>query len=425
MNADFIFLRNLTIFFATAMVIKYYIFLMLAPFHSVKEVLRERRMAKLRLEPSYKPYEPLVSIIIPAWNEEIGIIKTIRSILNNTYSRFEVIVVNDGSTDGSDKIMRDFISISHFKDTLHPRTKIRYFHQENGGKGTALNHGITKSKGEIVMTVDADSALDPEAIARMVTYFEDPKIDAAVGNVKVAKNRSVVGFIQALEYMFGFYFKRTHSVLNAEYIYGGACAAFRKNKTFEQLGLFDEANKTEDIEMSLRTRYHGLHSVYAEDVVCYTEGASTVQGLINQRLRWKKGRFDTLIRYRQMFFSLQKRHNRALCWFILPYCLLSEAQLFFEPLGITLLLSYSIISGDYLSLTLGLLFIFAIYLVNALFNHEKINFTVLLLFPFTWPLFYFLVWIEWVALIKSTVMMIRGDEIVWQQWDRQGVEVAV
>jgi poly-beta-1,6-N-acetyl-D-glucosamine synthase len=416
----FILLRNLTIFFASVMLAKYFFFLLVAPFHPAKEALRRLRMERISRQKK-STYAPLVSVVIPAWNEEVGIIKTVESVLRNTYKHIQIIVVNDGSTDNSDAIFQAFHKDEKHWRKMHPDATIAYFYKDNGGKGTALNHGINEAKGEIIVTVDADSQLHPEALKRLVRYFEDPTIDAAVGTVQVANTTNIIGFIQNLEYLFGFYFKRAHSVLNAEYIFGGACAAFRKNKTFESLGLFDEINRTEDIEMSLRVRYHGLHSVYAEDVICYTEGASTVQGLINQRLRWKKGRIDTFVRYRKLFFSLDKRHNRFLSWFILPYSTFSEAQLLFEPLGITLLVTYSIISGDYLSIALGIMFIFVTYLVNALFSHDKRNIRLMLLFPLTWPLFYFLVWIEWLALIKSILMVVRGDEVEWQAWQRQGI----
>jgi cellulose synthase/poly-beta-1,6-N-acetylglucosamine synthase-like glycosyltransferase len=271
--------------------------------------------------------------------------------------------------------------------------------------------------------MDGDSVFESTAIERLVGYFKDPKIDAAVGNVRIAKNHTLIGHIQQLEYQFGFYFKRAYSVMNAEYIYGGACAAFRRQKTFDKFGLFDTDHKTEDIEMSLRTRYYGLNAVFAGDVICYTEGASSVIGLVNQRLRWKKGRIDTFGKYRQMFFSFKRRHNSWLCFFILPYSLLGELQLLFEPIGITLLVSYSVITGDYLSLGLSLLFIFVAYLVVGIFNQEKTNWKLLLKFPFTWPLFYITAWIEYIVLLRTIKMTIRGGEINWQRWERKGLDV--
>lgn len=420
----FIILRNVTIFFASLMLLKYWAFLMFAPWHGVKEGLRQRHI--LRKTPErYFTYKPIVSVIVPAWNEEVGILKTVRSLVDNTYENIEIVVVNDGSVDKSDAIMHAFISERQSlrkKRALADKKKMLYFYKENGGKGAALNHGIERAHGEIIVTMDADSIFAPDAIENLVHYFRDPKISAAVGNVKVAHNETMVGTLQRLEYMFGFYFKRTHSVLNAEYIYGGACAAFRRDKTFDQFGLFDIGNKTEDIEMSLRTKFHGLHAVYAEDVVCYTEGASTVLSLLSQRLRWKMGRIATFGKYRQMFFSTNRNHNRWLTMFVLPYSLLGELQLLFEPIGIMFLISYSFISGDFLSLGLGLMFISVMYLVVGLFNQKHIDLKTILIFPFTWPLFYFTTWVEYVVLLKSIKLTLRGREIAWQNWQRKGID---
>lgn len=418
MNSDwFSVFRTIAFIFATLMLVKYYIFLMLAPFYPVKEGFRKLRMRKRLLRhPHIGPYKPKISVIVPAWNEEVGIIKTITSILKNKYKNIELIVVNDGSTDKSDRLIRDFIATHRIG-----ASRIKYYYKPNGGKGRALNFGIKQSSGDIIMTIDADSIIDSRALGNLVKYFADDTISAVVGNVKVAKNYTIIGLLQQLEYLFGFYFKRAHAVMGAEYIFGGACAAYRR-EVFTELGLFDEKNKTEDIEMSLRIRFFGHNCTYGEDVVCYTEGASNIKGLINQRLRWKKGRFDTFIKYRRLFFSLSKHHNYFLAFFILPFSMLAELQLFFEPIAIALLITYSIVSGDFLSITLGSLFIFTIYLVNAFFSHEGLNLKLLILFFFTWPLFYLLVWIEYIALLKSSKMLIRGDDIEWQKWQRTGVE---
>ncbi|MDD5083653.1 MAG: glycosyltransferase family 2 protein [Candidatus Moranbacteria bacterium] len=420
MNEYFNLFKNIAFFFATAMLVKYYLFLLLTPLYPMRESMRRIRLKKLR-KIHGRAYLPLVSVIVPAWNERVGILKTIKSILRNSYKNIEIIVVNDGSTDDSDAVVKEFIR-KNLENRHLDSTKVKYFYKENGGKGEALNFGIGKVSGEIIVTVDADSALERRAIANLVEYFEDDKIDAVVGNVRVAKNHSMVGYTQRLEYLFGFYFKRAHSVLGAEYIFGGACAAFRKATVFDRLGLFDTSNKTEDIEMSMRIRFNGLRSAYAENVICYTEGASTVVGLISQRLRWKKGRMDTFLKYRRMFFSTDWRnHNIFLAWFILPFSILAEIQLFFEPISITFLASYSFISGDYLSITLGALFVFVIYLVNAFFAHDGVSLRRILLFPFTWPLFYFLVWVEYLVLLKSFKMVLRGDDVEWQKWKRTGV----
>ena len=425
-NGELFFIfRNLTIFFAGLMLVKYFIFLMVAPFHGVKEEMRKMRLKKIDARRQGIPYEPKISVIVPAWNEEVGILKTVRSVLANSYPNIDLNVINDGSTDSTDAVMREFLKSAEFQkiSDRYPRKTVKYFKKRNGGKGKALNYGINHSNGEIVITIDADSAIAPDALANMVRYFEDPKIDAAVGQVRIDKNPSIFGLIQKLEYAFGFYHKRAHSVMGAEYIFGGACAAFRRKTTFDEFGLYDTENKTEDIEMSMRCRYFGKNSVYAENVLCYTEGPSDLVGLINQRLRWKKGRIDTFIKYRNLFFSRKDHHNRYLAWMVLPYSLLSEFHLSFEPIGFTLLITYSILTGDYLSLAIGVLFIFVMYMVVGLFSHDGVNLRIMLLFPLTWPLFYLLVWVEYIVLLRSVVMLLRGEEIEWQKWNRKGVQI--
>lgn len=409
--------RNIAFIFATVMLAKYTLYLLIAPFYPVMEVLRKIRVTKRQRYSII--YKPLISVIIPAWNEEVGILQTLKSILSNTYSNTEIILINDGSTDRSHgKILNYLSSLEAINP--HLRQKIQYFYKENEGKGQALNYGIERANGEIIFTIDADSLLEKNALTNLVEYFKDSRISCVVGRVQIAGNNTITGFIQQLEYLFGFYFKRAHAVMGAEYIMGGACAAFRK-VVFKKVGLFDIHNKTEDIEMSIRIKAYGLNGTYAEDVICFTEGASTLTGLINQRLRWKKGRLHTFAKYRQLFFSRKKYHNKLLSFFVLPFSLISEIQLFFEPLSIALLVSYSLISGDYLTLALGTLFVAIIYYANAFFAYGGLNLKLLLLFPFTWPLFYILVCVEYVSLIHSIRLILAGEEIKWQNWERKGI----
>ena len=384
----------------------------LAPLYTIKQALRRRYLSRFRWV-GYK-----VSVVVPAWNEEVGIIKTIESVIANQYPNTEIIVINDGSNDNTEKRVKEYIEKN--KANFLPGQKIKYYYQENAGKGHALNNGISHASGDIILTIDADSAVSENALQNLVKHFQDPKIHCVVGNVVVANNDSVLGFVQHLEYKFGFYFKRAHSVLGAEYIYGGACAAFR-SRVFEEIGLFDTSNKTEDIEMSMRTRLYGFNCEYAEEVICYTEGASSLKGLINQRLRWKKGRFDTFLKYRNLFFSMDKKVNKGLTFFVLPYALLAELQLLFEPIGIALVGVYSIVSGDYVSLALGLFSIFIIYFINAIFNPQPGNWKLLIYYWFSWPVFYLLVWVEFLSLLHGVSMVFKGNNVEWQKWDRKGI----
>lgn len=409
-------IRDLTRIFAALLLIKYTFFLLVAPFHRVKEKLRYLRTLKSRR----RPYAPLVSVLVPAWNEEVGILSTIESLTNNTYPHIQIVVVNDGSTDNTEKIVKGFMKRNAAMLKKSGKS-VLYDYKGNGGKGEALNHAIKKSTGEIIVTIDADSIADKNMIANIVRYFGDDSVDAVVGNVKVAGELGFLNLLQRLEYLFGFYHKRAHSFMGAEYIYGGACAAFRRTSVFDRIGHFDTSSITEDIEMSLRTRYHGHTAVYADDAICYTEGASTLIGLVKQRLRWKKGRFEAFTKYRSMFFSVKRHHNQWLTWFILPFAVLAELQLLFEPIGLTLLVLYSVITGDYSSLVLGALFVGIMYLVVGLFTEKGRNWWILPLLPFTWMMFYVLVWVEYMALLKSITTTLRAEAVAWQKWHRKGI----
>jgi poly-beta-1,6-N-acetyl-D-glucosamine synthase len=414
-------LRNIVFIFVIAMWFKYFIFLLISPFHPIREHLRIIKATKRRMQLGFSnKYEPKISVIIPAWNEEVGILKTIESVVSNGYDNVEAVVINDGSTDDSDIITRKYIK-NFEKQFPMKKGVIKYFFQENAGKGHALNNGITKATGEIILTMDADSAIVHGGLKKLVAYYRDPEIMCVVGNVRVGNNNTVIGLMQHLEYYFGFYFKRAYAIMGAEYIFGGACASFRKS-VFENIGLFDTENKTEDIEMSMRCRYAGYKCTYAEDVLTFTEGASNILGLINQRIRWKKGRFDTFLKYRNMFFSADDRHNAFLSFFVLPYAMLSELQLLLEPIAISVLIAYSFTTSDFLSLTIGLFFILQIYIVTTFFHGLKPNLKILLSFPFTWTLFYLLVWIEFLSLYKSIKMSFEGTDITWQKWDRKGIK---
>ncbi|HET8670679.1 MAG TPA: glycosyltransferase family 2 protein, partial [Candidatus Saccharimonadales bacterium] len=327
------------------------------------------------------------------------------------------VLVNDGSTDDSDAIVKKYIR--ELKKKKHKNaTKLHYLYKENGGKGKALNTGIGAAKGELILTVDADSALREGSLKNLTKYYLDKDIMAVVGNVEVVNTSTLVGLAQHLEYFFGFYNKRAHALLGGEYIFGGACASFRK-EVFDRIGLFDTENKTEDIEMSMRTKFYGMKSTYAEDVICYTEGASDVKSLVAQRVRWKKGRLDTFRKYRSMFFSTEDHHNVFLSFFVLPFSLLTEVTLVFEPIAIAIMVAFVMISSEYLSLALGICYIFLTFLAVPTF-HSRPRVHYVLYFPF-WPLFYFLDWVEFVSLYKSLKMIHRGQQVEWQRWNRQGI----
>lgn len=409
-------LRTVIIVCASILLVKYFIYMVLSPWSDVAAVVREMRYA-------HKDFNPRVSVIIPEWNESVGIVSTLQSLAESTHRNLEVVVVDDGSTDDSGKKVQDFIK-AYRKDYGAFDTPIDfvYHYKENGGKGRALNRGIQISTGDIILSIDADCVLDPDAVANFVKCFRDPHVMAAVGNVKIGSTKSLIGTVQYLEFLFSFYFKKADSLVNAIYIIGGAAGAFRR-EVFQRIGLYNPRNITEDIEMSVRIQAAGMRIVYASDAIIYTEGASDLRGLIKQRQRWKRGRFQTFADHRYLFFSGRKEHNKVLTWLILPLAMFGEMQLFLEPLFLLFLYIYSWYVNDFSSFISGVVVVSSMFFVQVWFDDRKSHSTLFyFLAPIGWLLFYQTTFVEFMALAKAGYGFVRGKEMSWQRWQRKGLD---
>ncbi|WP_415887439.1 glycosyltransferase [Neptuniibacter sp. QD37_6] len=358
-----------------------------------------------------------MSVLIPAWNEEVGIINTLRSALAADYNNYEVIVINDGSTDKTHQLLSEFIAQFNPNNPI----KLRYFALENGGKAKALNHALQYAKGEIVITIDADSLMHPKAIRNMVKKFSSDKVAAVAGNVAIGNGHAGLGIIQQLEYLCGFFMKRADSVFNAVYIIGGAAAAYRRSVLIEAGG-FDHNVITEDIEISTRILGMGYHCRYAPDAIIYTEGPSDLKSLCNQRLRWKYGRFQTFIKHRQLFFNSSKTNNYYLSWLLLPTALYAEFLLLLELPLLTLFFTYIVYTGDYITLSICILLISALVSFQTSYDSQP-RFHVRMLYyaPIAWLIWYVVDAVEFQALIRSLKRLKRKEGLQWQSWNRTGL----
>ncbi len=409
--------RQFIIIFATVLLTKYFIYMTVSPWYDVS--LKWKRRNKQQALAG-KSYHPRVSVIVPAWNEEVGILNTIKTILASTYRNMEIIVINDGSIDGSHVLMRNFLNEYEQRTPIDDKKiDIIYRYRINGGKGKALNEGILISTGDIIVSVDADCALRPDTIANFVRHFEDPTVMAAVGNVKIGNTQSILGTLQYLEFLFSFYFKKADSLFNAIYIIGGAAGAFRR-KVFEQIGLYNHHNITEDIDLSVRIQDAGMRIVYAADAIVYTEGATTLEGLMKQRLRWKRGRFKTFSDHRHLFFSAKPHHNRILTWVVLPLAIFGDMQLFFEVIFLGFLYIYSLTTHDFSSFISGIMVVSSMFFVQIFDDRSARRWSLYILAPIGWLLFYLTTFVEYHALIKSIWGLLTGQKIEWQRWKRAG-----
>ncbi len=421
---DFPLLRTTIIVFASILLTKYFVYMLVGPWYDVVCAYNRYKEARSVASGMPSPYRPKVSVLVPAWNEEVGVLTTAQTLLGGTYKNLEIIIIDNASTDGTEKKVRAFIR-EHRKNARkepnieHP--SILYTREDSRGKGHALNRGIRKASGDIIVSIDADCSVESHAIENFVKHFRDPKVMAAVGNVKIGNTMTILGVIQHLEFLFSFYFKKADSILNSIYIIGGAAGAFRKD-VFKKIGPYNPNNITEDIELSVRIQDAGMKIVYAADALVYTEGASDLHGLMKQRLRWKRGRFETFATHRHLFFSTKKHHNKVLSWIILPLALFGEVQLSLELLFIAFLYVVAYFTGDYSSFISGIIVVGSMFVVQVAFDkHRESRLKFILLAPIGWLLFYVSTFVEASALFRSLHGHIRGTAIEWQQWKRQGV----
>lgn len=418
LRGEFPLLRLVIILCATILLSKYFIYMVVSPWYEVVLAYKQGRLSEKKTEHLY----PRVSVLIPAWNEEAGVITTIRTLLLSTYKNLEIVVINNASTDNTGTNVQQLIE-TYYREQKSPKNcmEILYALERNQGKGHALNTGLSLSTGEIIVSIDADCSVPPETIAHFVKHFDDKEVMAAVGNVRIGDTTHLLGVVQYLEFLFSFYFKKADALMNTIYIIGGAAGAFRK-EVFEVLGPYSLTNITEDIELSVRIQNAGMKIAYASDAIVYTEGATTLSGLMKQRLRWKRGRFETFVEHKRLFFSTRKEHRKLLTLLILPLSLFGELQLFFEIFFIVFLFVFSYLMNDYSSFISGVAVVSSMFVVQIAFdNHKETRLSFLLLAPIGWLLFYASTFVESQALVKAVWGYARGSEVKWQKWERNGV----
>jgi cellulose synthase/poly-beta-1,6-N-acetylglucosamine synthase-like glycosyltransferase/spore germination protein YaaH/peptidoglycan/xylan/chitin deacetylase (PgdA/CDA1 family) len=262
---------------------------------------------KLRPERVKEPYSlPAVTVLIPAHNEERVILQTVTSVLASDYHEMQVIVVNDGSTDDTGPLLD-----AHFGDD--PR--VRIIHQVNRGKAAALNRAMAESQTEIVMTIDADTEIEPDAIRNLARHFSDSKLAAIAGNVKVGNRSRWLTRWQALEYITSQNMeKRAFDLLNCITVVPGALGAWRKS-AIEAAGGITADTVAEDADLTIAIRRLGWRIGYEEEAIAWTEAPETPGALIRQRFRWTFGTLQSFWKHRDTLF---RPKYGTLGWIALP-----------------------------------------------------------------------------------------------------------
>ncbi len=247
--------------------------------------LYHKRMEARRMARPVRSY-PMMSFIVPAYNEEKCIERTIESLLDIDYPNYEIIVVDDGSQDATHALAQRFA-----------RRGVKVVQRPNGGKARALNLGLFFAKGEIIVTVDADSLVARDSLHELVRLFADPQVMAVAGNVKVLNRVNLLTRLQALEYVRDINIvRRAFDVFGATMVVPGVLGAFRR-PVLDDVGSYDPDTVTEDFDTTVKVLKAG--SVVQATTIAegYTEAPETLGDLYRQRKRWYAGILQTLYKH--------------------------------------------------------------------------------------------------------------------------------
>ena len=385
--------------------------------------LRSRRRERTHAGEKYAPF---VSVIVPAYNEELVIKNTIDSLLASNYENYEIIVVDDGSLDKTSEIIRE---------SYTENKRVRLFSEANEGKATALNTGLRHAKGEIVIALDADTLFAPQTIGALVHRFYDPKIGAVAGNAKVGNRINIVTRWQALEYITSQNMdRRAFASLNCITVVPGAVGAWRRD-LIEQAGGFESDTLAEDQDLTLRIRRMGHNIGYEEDAIAWTEAPDHLRALATQRFRWA---FGTLQCMRKHIDALFRPRYGALGFIALPNVWIFQILFpLISPVMDMMLVYTLLVAGlDRLEQPAGysstalrqVLFYYALFLA---IDWVAASFAFLLEKKEHWRLLWWLFLqrfcyrqVMYYVMIKSVAVAARGSTVGWGKLDRKATAEA-
>jgi cellulose synthase/poly-beta-1,6-N-acetylglucosamine synthase-like glycosyltransferase len=351
-----------------------------------------------------------VSVIVPAYNEAANIAATVRSLVASDYPHVEVIVVDDGSTDGTADIV-----------TRLRLPGVYVVRQDNAGKPAALNNGIRHAHGDLLVLVDGDTVFEPDAIGRLVQPLRDPDVGAVSGNTKVANRNGLLGRWQHLEYVIGFNLdRRMFDVGRCMPTVPGAIGAFRRAAVLD-VGGVSEQTLAEDTDFTMAVIRAGWRVVYAADAVAWTEAPASVRHLWRQRYRWCYGTMQAMWKHRRALVeqgAAGRLGRRGLGYLLLFQVLLPLSApmvdvyglygLFFLPLGTVAVVWSGFVAVQLLTAGLAL-------------RLDRESYGPLWSLPLQQVVYRQLMYL---VVFQSTVMALLGGRLRWHRMVRTGAASA-
>lgn len=286
------------------------ILLMIFRLLSIGVLALVQRSKSKKFVSEHTDYKPKVSVIVPAFNEELTANRTVQKLLGSDYADLEIIFVDDGSKDHTYQKVNDQFG-------NHPQVKV--LTKPNGGKAAALNYGIERASGEILVCIDADTILLSDSISKMIPYFADEKVGAVAGNVRVGNTVNMLTRWQSIEYTTSQNFdRRAYDAVNAILVVPGAIGAFRKS-AMEDVDGFTIDTLAEDCDLTLRLLRAGYRVRTCNEAIANTEAPETAKMFIKQRSRWTFGIMQSFWKHRDLLFVFKKWN---ISWIALPNLLI-------------------------------------------------------------------------------------------------------
>lgn len=242
---------------------------------------------------------PAVSIIVPAYNEEINALKTINNLLLQDYPNFDIVFIDDGSRD---------TTLLKIKDAFATNSKISINTKPNGGKASALNYGINLTTNDFVVCIDADTQLKTNALTELMKCFtlhtkNNQEIGAVAGNVKVGNENTMLTIWQSIEYTTAQNFdRRAFDLINGITVVPGAIGAFKK-EAIAKAGGFTTDTLAEDCDLTIRIIRKGYKVVNCVEAVAITEAPETLNEFMKQRFRWSYGVMQAFFKNKNACFN--------------------------------------------------------------------------------------------------------------------------
>nr|WSZ16802.1 glycosyltransferase [Streptomyces canus] len=353
-----------------------------------------------------EPVTQPVSVLVPAYNEAKCIESTVRSLMASEHP-IEVLVIDDGSSDGTARIVEAM-----------GLPNVRVVRQLNAGKPAALNRGLANARHDIIVMMDGDTVFEPSTVRELVQPFGDPRVGAVAGNAKVGNRDSLIGAWQHIEYVMGFNLdRRMYDVLRCMPTIPGAVGAFRRS-ALERVGGMSDDTLAEDTDITMAMHRDGWRVVYAEKARAWTEAPESVQQLWSQRYRWSYGTMQAIWKHRKALVERGPSGRFGRVGLPLVSLFMVVAPLLAPLIDVFLL--YGVVFGPTEKTIVAWLGVLMIQLVCAAyaFRLDRERMTHLISLPLQQILYRQLMY---VVLLQSWITALTGGRLRWQKLRRTGV----